>query len=91
MSRCSGDDCFHCDLLKEAEAEIEVEEEKDWYFTFGFGHMYRLQSMAGKYAVFHGTYESAREKMIEKYLFRWAFQYGSAEEAGVDRWNLKKV
>jgi hypothetical protein len=58
--------------------------EKDWYFTFGSGQNPGL----GYYAVFHGTFNSAREKMAAAYGERWAFQYPSAEKAGVERFGL---
>ena len=61
-------------------------QEKDWYFTFGYGH----DPGIGFYAVFHGTEAEAREKMFEAYGRRWAFQYGSAEEAGVVKYNLRR-
>lgn len=57
---------------------------KDWYFTFGCG-----QEHAGYYCIFHGTYSSARDKMVAKYGLKWSMQYGSAEMAGVDRWGYK--
>jgi len=66
----------------------EIEEVKqDWYFTFGYGH----DPGIGYYAVFHGTYGSAREEMIQRWGKKWAFQYGSAEKAGVKRFKLKEA
>lgn len=63
---------------------VDEEEPKDWFFTFGIG-----QENAGKYTIIHGTFESARQKMVERYGLVWAFQYPSAEAAGVEKWNLK--
>lgn len=65
---------------------ITVEDEKDWFFTFGCGHAY-----PNGYVVFYGTHSSAREQMIDVFGTRWAFQYDSAEAAGVERFNLKLV
>lgn len=62
---------------------VDEEEPKDWFFTFGCG-----QENAGKYTVIHGTFESARQKMVERYGLVWAFQYPSAEAAGVEEWGL---
>lgn len=67
---------------KEAPAQ---EEEKDWYFTFGHGQI----PDQNHYAVFHGTFNSAREKMVAEYGTKWSFQYDSAEKAGVERFNLQ--
>lgn len=64
----------------------EQEQEQWWYFTFGHGHMPGI----GYYTKFYGTYASAREQMNAKYE-KWAFQYESAEEAGVNRFNLIEV
>jgi hypothetical protein len=66
-------------------------EEKDWYFTFGIGHEHDGQSMGNCYVVFHGTFGDAREKMIDRFGLKWAFQYGSAEKAGVERFYMRKV
>lgn len=34
---------------------------------------------------------AAREEMFRRYGTKWAFQYNSAEEAGVKMFNLRKV
>lgn len=48
-----------------------MNDKKDWWvFTFGCGHTY-----AGYYVKIKGTYAEAREKMVEKYGIKWAFQY----------------
>ena len=53
---------------------------EEWIFTFGDGH-----ELEGKCVRIPGTWEEARQKMINKYGLHWAFQY-SAEE-----WeNMKK-
>lgn len=48
--------------------------EKWWYFTFGSG-----QPNEGHYVKFYGTFESAREKMEERYEDGWGFQYSEEE------------
>lgn len=63
-----------------------TEEIKDWYFTFGCGQAY-----AGYYHVINGTFSEARDKMFERFGPKWSMQYGSAEDAGVDRFNLKEL
>ena len=48
--------------------------EQTWYFTFGCG-----QENAGKYVKIKGTYESARQKMFDRFGDKWAFQYSENE------------
>ena len=50
------------------------EPEQWWVFTFGVG-----QPNGGHYVKFFGTYGSAREKMVNHFGRRWAFQYSLAE------------
>ena len=64
----------------------ELEVPQDWYFTWGFGYEY-----PNCYYIIHGTFGSARERMFEVFGPKWAFQYRSADEAGVDRFNLKEI
>ena len=46
-------------------------EEKQWYiFTFGYGQQHQNQ-----YVKIYGTYDSARQKMFDKYGSEWSFQY----------------
>lgn len=54
--------------------DLSVEQEEDWIFTFGCGMAYE-----GHYVKIHGTFMSARLKMIERYGRMWAFQYSQAE------------
>ena len=71
-----------CDLMcdnyvREPDNDV-IESENDvdetWVFTFGCG-----QKHEGKYVRIKGTYEEAREKMVEKYGLAWAFQYSEEE------------
>lgn len=41
-----------------------------WIFTFGCGQRY-----AGRYVKIRGTFNGARQKMIDKYGLDWGFQY----------------
>ena len=59
---------------------------QDWYFTFGFGHQY-----PNCYTVIHGTMGEAREEMVRRHGDKWAFQYRTAYDAGVNRFNLRRV
>ena len=68
------------------EAPDAPEQPRDWYFPFGCG-----QPHAGHYHKIHGTHDEARRKMFERFGAKWCMQYGSAEAAGVERWNLKEV
>lgn len=62
---------------------IAHNEQRDWYFTFGSDH-----ENAMYYVMIHGTFAGAREEMIQRHGAAWAFQYRSAEVAGVDRFGL---
>src|SRR5574344_222105 len=57
-----------------------VKKVERWYFTFGSDHAH-----PGHYVVFEGNFSETREKMCEKYLGRWAFQYSE------DEWNKNVV
>lgn len=59
-----------CDLM----CDNRLPESECWVFTFGYG-----QEHEGKYVKIRGTYDEAREKMIEKYGDKWAFQYSREE------------
>lgn len=60
---------------------------KKYYFTFGHGQAY-----FGYYHVIEAEDEmSARELMVERFENKWSMMYESAEEAGVDEWNLKEL
>ena len=59
---------------------------QDWYFTFGSG-----QPHEGGYIKFFGTYGGARERMVYSFGQKWAGQYSSAEDAGVERFGLYEV
>lgn len=59
---------------------------KDWFFTFGSGHAH-----PNGYVKIHGTFGEARDAMFARFGPKWCMQYGSADEAGVSRWNLREV
>lgn len=65
-----------CDMM--CDNKLPEPEEGWWIFTFGQGQKY-----TGYYVKIWGTYESARNKMFQKYGNEWAFQY-SLEEW--DKW-----
>lgn len=50
-------------------------QEKWWIFTFGTG-----MPNAGHYVKIFGTYDSARQQMIDRFGLAWGFQYS------VDEW-----
>ncbi len=59
---------------------------KQW-FTFGYGHPHE-----NCYHVIESeTKEGCRKLMFERYSNKWARQYDSAEEAGVERFKLQEV
>lgn len=50
-------------------------DDRQWYiFTFGSGQRY-----AGRYVKFFGTYDEARQQMIDLFGLEWAFQYSQDE------------
>lgn len=65
----------------------------DWIFTFGFGHTHPQtgESLAHCYVRVPGDGAEARDKMIAAFGRKWAFQYASAEQAGVDRFELREI
>lgn len=64
------------------------DEPRDWYFTFGVGR--RFGGRNG-YVKINGTYDVARQSMIAMFDYDWSHQYASADDAGVDRFNLVEV
>ena len=69
-----------------------MEEAIDWYFTFGSNHV-GLESgaLSNCYMIINGTWEQARSKMFALSNGAFAFQYDSADEAGVTKWGLQEV
>ena len=58
-----------------------------WYFTWGFN-----QGHDNCYTVIEAeSYGAAREEMFSRWGKKWGFQYDSAEAAGVDEFNLKRI
>ena len=66
--------------------KIDPDAPRDWYFTFGFGG-----PNANKYLKLNGTLESTRFAMMNRFGSAWAFQYPSAEAAGVDKFKLTEL
>jgi len=55
-----------------------------WIFTF-----MQKQKEKNKYVKVFWNYEIARQKMIDKYWKKWAFQYEDEEKAWVNMFNLE--
>lgn len=68
-----------------------MSEVRDWIFTFGFDHEEGGQPLKDRYVCIRGTYDDARAAMVRGFGRKWAFQYGSEEEAGVERYGLTKL
>lgn len=66
-----------CDLMCDNKIP---EKEGYWIFTFGCG-----QKHAGYYVKIFGTWQTARQKMLDKYGRDWGFQYSEEEW---DDWKL---
>lgn len=57
-------------------------------FTFGMGH----PLFKNHYIVIRAdTKEECRNIMQSTFGSKWAFQYDTKEDAGVDRWDMKEV
>lgn len=80
--------CFRHTMLQMGCVRGAIVSDEQWYwFTFGYGQEYGPWG----YAKFFGTYSSARQQMHDHFGDKWSFQYGSAEDAGVEQYNLKEV
>lgn len=63
-----------------------MEKERHWIFTFGGNH-----SHPNGYVKIWGTFHDARTEMFRRYGDKWAMQYETEEQAGVNRFNLSEV
>lgn len=88
------------DPLKDDPEVIHDTACQDWWFTFGSGQTHPDspavnpeggESLADRYVVIRGTYESARAIMLRFFGRAWCDQYGSAERAGVARFGLTEL
>lgn len=60
---------------------------KKYYFTFGCGQPHEN----GYHVVTAQDREQARAEMFRRFGEKWSFQYGSAGDAGVDKYRLHEV
>jgi len=61
----------------------------EYFFTFGTNHRINGISLGYAYVlIIADTMKKAREIMVEHHSDKWAFAYHSAEEAGVEKFNL---
>lgn len=68
--------------------------ERSYFFTFGFDHVHPTTSepLGGKYMeIVAPSPEKARQLMFRLFGVRWAFQYDSAEKAGVQKYGLTRL
>lgn len=88
------------DPLKDDPEVIHDTACQDWWFTFGSGHVHPDspginaeggESLADRYVVIRGTYETARAIMVRFFGRVWCDQYESAERAGVERFGLVEL
>jgi len=62
--------------------------QENWYFTFGIGQ----GSLAKRYVKIPGTYSEARDRMVEMFGTKFAFQYSeSKKKDAIDHYNLKEL
>lgn len=63
-------------------------------YTFGFGHKHPVtgESLANMYTVVSGeSGEHCRAEMLNRFGRDWAFEYTTAEAAGVERFKLREL
>ena len=60
--------------------------EEEWIFTF-----MQKDERKNNFVIIKGSYGEVRAEMFKRFGDKWAFQYGSKEEAGVDNFNLKEL
>ena len=65
----------------------------EWIFTFGFGHVHPHtgERLANTFIRVSGEDEEAREKMYARFGRKWAFQYATEEQAGVEKYHLREL
>ena len=73
------------------ERPTNPDELRDWIFTFGFGHELAGEPLRNRFVRIWGSHAEARAKMVRRFGQKWAFQYASEDEAGVDRYNLREI
>ena len=64
-----------------------MEDTRDYYFTFGCGQVHAN----GYYVITANSSMEARAEMFEQFGNKWSMMYNSAEEAGVEKFNLHRV
>ena len=60
---------------------------KTFYATFGCGQIHENCYIK----ILAGNEEEAREYMCRRFGTKWSMMYNSAEEAGVEEYNLKEI
>ena len=58
-----------------------------YYFTFGFGQVHQNCY----HVIVAENEDDARDIMNDRFDNKWSMMYKSAEEAGVEKYNLKEV
>lgn len=62
--------------------------EQKWYFSFGCGMQDPHRNC---YVAIKGDYATARNEMIRRFGTKWCGQYATAEEIGVEEYDLKEI
>ena len=62
---------------------------KEFIFTFGIG--IDEPNRSGYHVVQAPDKGRAREIMVERFGLKWAFQYSSRDDAGVNEFNLREI
>lgn len=71
----------------------DPDEVLDWVFTFGAGHVHPITGapLDNRFVRIRGTHDSAREEMFARFGPKWAHNYESEDEAGVERFALVEL
>lgn len=67
-------------------ADME-EIKRDWYFTFCYDSPHAKCYLV----ISNATWAEARDKVMARFGTKWAFQYETADLAGVDEYGLTRI
>jgi hypothetical protein len=76
---------------KQAQSIEDVK--REWIFTVGSNHYHPVtgEPLGYAFVAIEGTAAEARATMFKYFDRKWAMQYPSRGEAGVERWNLHQI
>lgn len=87
----NGPCCTGC-AERDSEGDVVESEDSVFVFTFGYGHAHpdTGESLRNRFVEVQAKdYETAHEEMFRHFGAHWGLNYGSREEAQVERFGLK--